>query len=132
MRVYGVTELQLREILAVVNKSRYRGNLEFTYLEIKGKRKQYLSFTLRVRDSKGMGARLSHSGRRMVAACWHAHRDFMRELFHQFPSATLQSCQAKYQGEVHFLKTFDSTGDKNIGSMAQPLPYRMACDHFVS
>lgn len=125
MKLYGVTKSQLEAIMARVSRRQYKGNLEFTHLEEK---RNHCQFTLRVKDSHSKGARTGRMGRHMISACWHAHRDLMREIFAQFPTAKLVSMQARYDGSVGFNQKFEATGYKNIGSLREPLEYRQACD----
>jgi len=125
MKLYGVTQEQLESVMAKVSKRLYKGNLEFVYLE---PHKNHVQFTLRVKDSHGKGARLGMTGRHMVSACWHAHRDLMREIFTQYPNARLVSAQAVYDGAADFTQKHLATGYKNIGSMMQPLTYEQACE----
>ena len=71
--------------------------------------------------------RISNTGRRVNAVCWHGHRDFLLWLFELCPDATLKTSLATYRGKEDFLKKFESTGWNNCGSMAMPLTYRHAC-----
>jgi hypothetical protein len=70
-----------------------------------------------------------HGGkqRRVNAVCWHGHRDFMFRLFDARPEAVLSSGIIRYRGREDFLAKFESTGDRNIGSIASPMAYREAC-----
>jgi hypothetical protein len=83
-----------------------------------------IDFTLRVRDSKKAGHRLSAGGwnkqRRMVSACWHVHRDVMIEIFDINPSARLHTALAKYEGKTDFYEKYEETGYKNVGSQMFP------------
>jgi len=124
MKLYGVTDTQLRDCLNEANK-RYKGNLTFNYVE---SHRSYVQFTMRVKDSHLLGARLGQSGRHITAACWHAHRDLMRVIFDRFPEAKLVSAQARYDGVEGFAREFEATGYKNIGSMMYPVYYMEACE----
>ena len=125
MNIKPVTTAQMETALATVNQS-YDGNVIFNRFDTE--RNGKINFTLRVRDSKGPGARRSHTGRRIPAACWHVHRDFMTALFDLAPDAVLRSCRACYKGKAGFERDFPATGYANIGSMMQPLAYQDACD----
>lgn len=125
MKVSGVSKTDLLEIMGVVRGS-YADNPQFKRLDSNGGK--WVNFTLRVESSSGQGARVSHSGRKMVSACWHVHRDFMAELFTRFPSARLVSALADYNGKDDFQRKFEATGCKNIGSMFAPLPMDEACN----
>ena len=87
-----------------------------------------IDFTLRVKDSKGEGGHRSHSGRRTVSACWHVHRDVMKEIFDINPSATLKTSLAYYKGKDDFYEKFEETGLKNIGSDWYPAYASEGCD----
>jgi hypothetical protein len=115
---------QLHAALATANQA-YHGNLAFRYIAPQGKGFQ---FTLTVKSSKGPGGRRGHTGRRVAAACWHAHRDLFKALFDAVPDAKIISCRATYDGRADFERSFEATGDANIGSLFQPLCFRDACD----
>ncbi len=72
--------------------------------------------------------RRSSRGRRVAAVCWHGHRAFMEALFNRAPAARLKGTMADYNGRLDFWARHDATGNRNIGSIAQPMAYRDACD----
>lgn len=74
--------------------------------------------TLRVKDSKGAGARRSHTGRRLVSACWHVHGTFFDALPEKAVIRTSDS----------ITHPNDEWQDRNIGSMFQPLMHSDACE----
>lgn len=74
--------------------------------------------TLRVKDSKGAGARRSNAGRRLVSACWHVHGTF----FDNLPEGA-----AIRTGEIT-VHPHEDWQDRNIGSMFQPLMHSDACE----
>jgi len=93
-------------------------------------------FTLGLAPSKAY-QRVSHSGRKVGAVCWHGHRDFFRALFRI--CQTSDACRDKtavssnwsggkvtYTAE-NFERTYPATGYQNIGSAFQPMTYRDAC-----
>lgn len=96
-----------------------------------------LQFTLRVKSSKGKGARISKHGemfgkppRRSVSACWHVHGDFFDILLYIEPEAIIKS--SANTGAIVIYK--DSTGvvvgnwqDWNIGSSMYPIMYSESC-----
>ncbi len=129
MKIQNVTASQLTDIVRTVSADQYDGNVIFDREpETLGSRVIWVHFTLRTKSGHGAGSRRSASGRRMAKACWHAHRDVMQALFDAYPDAVLQTALAKYTGAQSFADTFESTGDGNVGSMAQPLPMRDACE----
>lgn len=76
--------------------------------------------TLKVKDSNGPGARIGHTGRRMINACWHVYGEFFEELMLINPAVSISQC-----GQ---LVTKDNNWtDRNIGSSARPLMYSDAC-----
>ena len=114
---------ELERALGNVNKQ-YDGNIRFQRFD--GGRK-WTNFTLRVNDSRGNGAGRSWTGRRTTSACWHAHRDFMKELYKLNDKATIISVCARYNGREDFEAKFEATGDRNIGSQMQPAHMRDCC-----
>ncbi len=114
MKVRKATEEDLRKALELTNKE-FDGNVIFNRLD-------FPTFTLKVKDSKGKGARRGDSGRRLINACWHVHGTFFDKLFEVNPDAYVIS-----QGN----KITASEGnwvDRNIGSMMNPLYYSEACE----
>ena len=126
MKLWNVPVDALSAIVREVSARDYNGNIRFKRSPEPAGRA--LQFTLTVADSRGPGGRLSHSGRRVAALCWHGHRDVFKEIFARFPDARLQSAQADYRGRESFERTFPATGDANIGSLMCPMCYRTACD----
>ena len=113
-------------IVAAVSHQRYAGNLtcetRFEGSTKDGRHK--VRFTLATQDSFGPGSRTSASGRHMPKASWHAHRDVMRAIFNADPRAFLHTALADYHGLAEFEAKFEATGDKNVGSMMNPVSMR--------
>jgi len=121
----NVTYGDLDHALNMVNKE-YRGNIRFkSGPTIKGKG---FSFTLTVNSSGSSGGRRSNTGRKIAAACWHAHRDFFYALFELKPEAVVISSMARYEGFEDFEQEYHNSGNRNIGSQFQPLCYADACE----
>lgn len=121
----NVTEHELTQAMRDVNKE-YGRNLRFKNgptCEGRGFR-----FTLTVNTSAGQGGRRSNTGRKIAAACWHAHRDYFRALYKLNPSAVIKSALATYEGSADFEAQFEATGDRNIGSAFEPQSMRTACE----
>jgi len=114
----NVTIQDLEQTLRLVNKI-YDNNVTFNRLEQYGKR---VRFTLRVKDSKGKGARRGHTGRRLINACWHVHGDFFDILFKINPRAVIRSAGRE------ITKDYGNWEDWNIGSIINPLYYSEACE----
>lgn len=121
----NTTATELRAAMESVNAD-YGHNLRFKRgPEVYGRG---FRFTLTVVNSAKGGARRSHQGRRIAAACWHAHRDYFRALYKLSPAALIKSAVATYDGAEDFERTFPGTGYRNIGSRAEPLSFHDACD----
>jgi len=120
MVIIGAELKQIQAALDEVSAS-YGGNVIFNrFPESMGFTRDgrpKFRLTLRVESSAGPGARLSHQGRRMVAACWHVHGRFFMAL----PAG----CTIK-AGPLT-LTPVSPWYDFNIGSMAVPLMYSEAC-----
>jgi len=98
--------------------AKFHGNLTMPKIEPQnGKDNRYV-VRLSVIDSRGPGGRISPSGRRVKAACWHAHGEFMSAL----PDGTeiRTSGKVKYAGGMW--------EDWNIGSIVNPFYFSEACD----
>lgn len=129
MLVKNATIYQMNLALTKLNK-KYDDNIIWNRApEYKGGQ---LQFTLRVKSSKGKGAKLSYSAysntRRTSSACWHVHGDFFDALLEIEPKAIITS-------KGNLLKIYrDNTGtiqgnwrDWNVGSIAFPVMYSESC-----
>lgn len=119
---------QVRAIVKRVSEEKYGHNLVVDAGDLGTVRRPGTNFVLRVRLSKGPGARRSGSGRRTVAACWHAHRDVMMDIFAAAPDARLTSALADYRGAADFAASFPATGHHNVGSMMEPAAIANCCE----
>lgn len=126
MKAYGVSMYDIQEAVRFVSSSSYENNLILDRLDSGPGRA--VNFTLRVKSSRERGHRFSWTGRRLVSACWHAHRDVMMHLFDRFPNMKLRSAFSKYDGRVDFLQKFPDTYYRNVGSVANPQYYGALCD----
>lgn len=91
MRTNGTLK-QLEQALMEVNK-KYEGNIIWKREpERKGKE---LHFTLRVKNSRGPGAKISINGRHLISACWHVHGNFFDELLEQDPTIYIKAMRRK-------------------------------------
>ena len=115
----NATIRQLEIALIQVNKV-YKNNIIFK--DIEQVSSKIVNFTLRVKDSKGSGARRSYSGRRLVSACWHVHGNLFDCLIDMDESIYIQSLG----------KRIDKDGgnwvDWNIGSKFCPVYISYCCD----
>jgi hypothetical protein len=64
------------------------------------------------------------SRKKVNAVCWHGYRDFLKELYLISGTFRVVTAQATYNNIEDFYNKFESTGNNNIGSMVDPLPYR--------
>jgi hypothetical protein len=69
MKTFDITEAQIRQAVAEIPNLRVR---DLTAWETKAG-KPRVRFTVTVEDSRGRFGRVSPDGRRIKAACWHAH-----------------------------------------------------------
>ena len=111
MKVKNVTTEQLTKALENVNKEQGY-NLEFNrYPEKSG---NFLNFTIKSKQSGVPGARVSHSGRNLISASWHAHGYLFDEILEIQPDAIIKTVGS----------TVDSNGgnwkDWNCGSQFSP------------
>ena len=113
------TVQQLNDALKHVNE-RFSNNIQFNRgpEQFTGKR---VRFTLTVKDTKGPGGRLGHTGRRVKAACWHVHGYFFEYLFSQ-------GVDFIRAGNKVMKDDYDNWQDWNIGSIASPMYYSEACE----
>lgn len=93
------------------------------YFKFTSQRGRTISGVLRVSNSRAYGARRSASGRRMCAASWEAHRDFMRALFLVNPAGRITSALADYRGAEDFERKFTATYSHQAGSQMQPVAF---------
>lgn len=130
MEIKGVPLDDFRAIVDHVSRTMYGGNL-ITHKDAKdlhGVRTPRIRARVGVLSSRAPGARRSWTGRRMPAACWHAYRDVLAELFHRFPAAVVRTGMEKYDGAAGFLANYPQTGRRNIGSAFQPATMPELCD----
>ena len=78
--------------------------------------------------------RVSHTGRKIAAVCWHGHLEFFRQLFTLAPGARVQTAFTRDfpRGERWYtaenLERMYQATDRNIGSMYQPMYASEACE----
>jgi hypothetical protein len=93
-------------------------------------RRPRIAFVLRPLTDTFRATRAAYtkSGRRRIwAVCWHGHFAFMRDVFERDPGAELRSGMARYNGREEFYALAELSGDRNIGSIAEPERYGAAC-----
>lgn len=124
MLIRNTTSNNIHKALEIANEQ-YKGNLKFKRFDPKGRG---FIVTLTVKSSKEAGSRRSREGRRIAAACWHAHRDWMKALFELEPNTRITSAIADYNGKNDFENKYPETGNKNIGSIMFPFLFFEACE----
>jgi hypothetical protein len=124
------TTATMRELVVALSavNAEYQGNVTFKSGPSCNGGK-WTHFTLRVKSSSGPGHRVTvgSPSRKMIAACWHLHYDFMEHLFNINPDAVLVSAVARYEGRADFEDRAVETAYTNIGSMARPVYLGDAC-----
>jgi hypothetical protein len=100
----------VQKALETVNK-KHGYKIIFNRCDQSGK---WLNFTIRSEKSNIPGARVSHSGKNLTSASWHAHGFLFDEIFKLDPDAIIQSAGAK------ITKEHGNWIDKNIGSINAP------------
>ena len=115
---------EMEKALRVINHA-YAGNIILLNPEVVGVRVKRIKSRLSVKSSKETGGRRGVSGKRVHAACWHAHRDFMVALFGLNPDVEIKSAMATYKGKDDFEVKHHNTNFQNIG---QGQSYGSACD----
>jgi hypothetical protein len=115
---------QLDAAMALTNQ-KFGDNIIFNRIEAKGKR---VHFTLRCKSSKGPGHRISYRYRKLIAACYHAHFCFIKNLFRVNPNCFIKSSMAQYNSLDDLKANCGYSASKNIGSRMQPMSYGDACE----
>ncbi len=93
----NATIQELNQALDQVNKT-FEGNIRFKGISQISANK--VNFTLTVHNSRKLGGRLSHTGRRIAAACWHVHGHFFDCLFSINPDAVINSLGKKITAQA--------------------------------
>lgn len=127
MKLQNVTLAQFEQAVTLANALTYGHLKVHPDAHEFGTRKVGVQGRLTVDSSYAKGARLSSSGRHIQAACWHAFRDVIRELFVISPDAIVTTSLAKYTA-ANFETTYPQTGNVNIGSLFYPVTMPELCD----
>ena len=108
----------LENAVYCVSQNQYGGNVILKDYSVISAHK--VRFTLRTKDSRAHGSRMSCNGRHMPAASWEAFRDALMAIFERFPNARISTSLAVYNGMAGFLEEYPKTAYKNIGSQFNP------------
>ena len=123
MKIRSTKERLICDALEKVNVE-FDNNIKFKRYEVKKGRKGYIyTVTLTVQDSRGAGSRIGVTGRRVVAACWHAHGRFIDHIFDLDKSAIVWT-----MGKIKYNASSWRWVDRNIGSILDPFYLSNACD----
>ena len=129
MLVKHVTQEQLEATLAKVNEQ-FDGNIVFKRIQPARGYNRW-NVTLTVKDSRGPGGRISHSGRRVAAACWHAYSTFFDNLPEQARYVAPEIVGYDDVGREVLMRRERRPGDPwqdwNIGNVGQIVFYSEAC-----
>lgn len=122
MDIRGVSYGDVERIIAQVSRDTYDGNV----ISDSGARAllsggRGFRGRLRVKDSRGAGARMSATGRHGPYACWHAYRDVFAAIFAEYPDARVRTGMARYDGREGFEANYPATAYINIGSQLDPV-----------
>jgi hypothetical protein len=110
----------VQQAIETINE-RYDGNVRFELTRIEyGRKVDTVIGVLRVNDSKGKGARRSHSGRRTTSACLHAHGYFFDALPEGTPISTANATLTAGQDWGNI--------DPQVGSLYNPVYMSELCD----
>ena len=72
----NTTTKEMRKALELTNKA-FNNNVVFNRFDQQGKN---IAFTLKTENSSKEGSKVSYSGRKTCAACWHVHGEFFDNL----------------------------------------------------
>jgi len=61
------------------------------------------------------------------SVCWHGFRDFIKAVYELNENFRFVTATTTYKNKDHFLETYPATGNKNIGSIFQPMYFQDAC-----
>lgn len=119
VKITGLTLADFQKIVADIGCEVYHGNL-IVNRDASETHAQSCVARVKVRDADGAGSRRGKGGRNQAAACWHAYRDVLHEVFVRFPDAKIDTMMAVYDGMSGFLWRYPETADANIGSPQEP------------
>lgn len=127
MQIIGATEHEIKLALESANNA-YDNNLVFKTCHETGNSrngKPKHTVTLTVKSSKAKGAKRNPAnGRRVAAACWHAHGDFMAAL----PAGTRIKTSCGMSGMTEVVAPEVWGNDWGEGSKFEPYYASEACE----
>jgi len=81
----------------------------------------YFLVRLKVKNSKGKGARRSPNGRKLINACWHVHGEFIEKIFKLDKEAVVYTVGEVFRSDNWYWK------DWNAGSLMNPIYISELC-----
>lgn len=128
MRV-NVDPLTVNHAVSLVSYHYYGNNLTIRDMNQEtNSRNTWTTFTLKVYDSRGKGARRSGSGRRGPWACWHAHWHVLRELFKHRPGMKVRTAFYSVDGYHDWEDAAERSANINAGSPMRPVSFVDLCE----
>lgn len=125
MKAQNVTRQNLIDAMAIINRT-YGNNITWKRdPEPANRAGTSYDFTITVKDSSGPGARRSDTGRKIAAACWHAHGDLFDAILKIAPDAIIKT---NGMGGNTISAAGGNWEDRNIGSLYRPLYASEACE----
>jgi len=99
MRIRYCNIQTIEKALEIISKTKYDGNIIFNRTPTpKGKDSVLLTLSTKSSKEKGSG-RAPQTKRRLVTACWHAHRDFFAKLLELCPNAEIKTQWSVYTAD---------------------------------
>jgi len=86
------------------------------------------SYRFGIRPIDGKFQRVSPSGRKVHAVCWHGHLEFMRNLYRTNATAKFRTAMNNYDSLADLESNKGNAYHRNIGSMIYPMYYGDACE----
>lgn len=131
MQITGITPDQFIHAVSIAGRD-YGNNLEAQITSVQSPTR-FRARVVPIASSSApktpaKGARKSWSGRCCKAACWHAYRDAMYQVFAINPKARVATSMAVYKGLDGFEDIYPATADQNIGSCFSPAYMPDLCD----
>lgn len=128
MKFWNATATDLLRTVEYVSHTYFDGNLIIKDCKEFGTKVKGVNFTLRVKGSKGKGARASWSGRRSVSACVHATDAVIRGLFTLYPKSKCQTLGITFHESEGYEDNWEYAFRLNCGSQINPVPMCECCD----
>lgn len=124
----GVTVDQVKQLVSNRSIHKWKGNVIFNRAPENYGRS--VRFTLRCDSSRGPGHRRGFQGQRMVAACFHAYTDMIKQIVKAGGQikATGFEDGGTWITSDNFSTAYSVAASRNIGSIVEPLYYAEACD----